>query len=673
VHDLSFLYELFVVFLSAIIVVLIFHRLKLPHIIGFLFCGVAVGPYGLNLITRFEDIDVLAEIGVVLLLFTIGLELSLAELRRIKRYVLLGGSLQVLGTAGFAFIAAVLFGMSIPRAIFLSQIFALSSTAIVLSVLANRGEVDTSHGRIILGILLFQDLCVVPMMLITPLLGGGRDFQILPIVLSFGKALLLIGLVLLLAVFIVPRLLGVIVRARLREILVLGVVIICIGTAWLTSYLGLSLALGAFIAGLAISESPYSHQVFAEILPFKDVFNSLFFISIGMLLNLQFLGNHLRLVLLLVVGTLLAKTILGGLAVKILSGSTRLALLAGLAISQIGEFSFVLAKFGLQFQLLDANLYQGFLATTVLTMMATPWLMSTAPRLARRVPERLDNKLAKQQLPTASHNLAALRDHTIIVGFGLNGRYLARVLRESSIPYCVLELNPKTVRAAQKEGEPICFGDASRLEILRLVNFFEARILVITAADLPMARRIISVARQNHPNLYIIARTKFASTVEELYQLDANQVIAEEFETATEIFARVLAEYDLPRNVIQAYIETIRREGSPMLRSPGLRQPVLPPASMEKLRQLLAGSIVENFMLLDNSPALGKTLAQLDLRKRTGATIISIVRRNQAIPNPPADFVLAPGDLLVMMGSHRALENVAELLSAGHDVDGPVF
>lgn len=661
-HDFSLLYDLFVVFFSSTLVVLIFHRLKLPHIVGFLVCGIIVGPHGFNLIARLEDIDVLAEIGVVLLLFTIGLEFSLAELRRIKRDVLFGGSLQVIGSAGFAFLVAKLFGMSVPRAIFLSQIFALSSTAIVLSVLASRGEMDTSHGRMTLGILLFQDLCVVPMMLITPLLSGDTGFRIFPIALSLGKAVFLIGVVLLLAVFVVPKLLAVIVNARLREILILGVVVICIGTAWLTSWLGLSLALGAFIAGLAISESPYSHQVFAEILPLKDVFNSLFFISVGMLLDLRFLGNHFLLLLLLVLGTLLVKTIFGGLTVKFLSGSTRLALLVGLAISQVGEFSFVLAKFGLRFQLLNTDVYQGFLATTVLTMMATPLLMTVAPHLAQRVPERLDSTLAREQQKAPSNHFAALRDHAIIVGFGLNGQYLARVLKDSSIPYCILELNPQTVRDAQKEGEPICFGDATRLEILRLVNIAEARILVITADDIAIARRIVSVARISHKNLYIIVRAKFAAHVEELYQLGANQVIAEEFETATEIFARVLAEYELPRHVIETYIEKIRREGTPMLRPSGFRKPALPPTSLEKLRQLLAGNVIENFLLLENSSAVGKTLAQLDLRNRTGATIIAVLRDNQSSANPAADFVLQQGDLLVIMGTHRELESVGELL-----------
>jgi CPA2 family monovalent cation:H+ antiporter-2 len=663
VQDFSLLKDLFVVFFSAILVVLIFHRLNLPHLVGFLVCGVIVGPHGINIITRVEDIDVLAEIGVVLLLFTIGLELSLADLKRMRRYVLLGGSLQVISTAGLAFLVARLFGTPAPLAIFLGLLVVHSSTTITMSVLAGRQEVDSLHARLILGISLFQDLCAVPMMLITPMLAANAGLDILPIVLSLGKALLLIGLVLLLAMFIVPKLLHVLFNVRVREILILGVVIICIGTAWLTSSLGLSLALGAFIAGLAISESPYSHQVFAEILPFKDVFNSLFFISVGMLLDLRFLGNHFLLLSLVVLGVLFIKAVLGGLTVKLISGSTRLGLLVGLAISQVGEFAFVLAKFSLPFQILDVNLYQGFLATTVLTMMATPLLMAAAPRLAQRVPDRFDSPLPHAQPQAPNLTAAALHDHTIIVGFGLNGRYLARVLKESSIPYCILELNPQTVREAQKAGEPIGFGDASRLEILRLVNSSAARVLVITVDDISIGRRIVAVAHQNHPRLYLIVRTKFAAHVEELYQLGANLVIAEEFETATEIFGHVLAEYDLPRNVIDAYIETIRREGSAMI-----RRPKLLPASLERLRQLLAGNIVDNFLLLENSPAVGKSLAQLDLRNKTGASVIAIVRDHQTLTNPAADFVLAANDLLVVMATHRGLENVAAMLAGNAEL-----
>ena len=657
-HDLTLLYELFVVFLSATIVVLGLRRLRVPHIVSFLLCGVAIGPYGFNLITHAGDIEVLAEIGVILLLFTIGLEFSLTELRRIKRYVLLGGSLQVICTGAVAFFVARYFHIGIVQAIFLSQIFALSSTAIVLSVLVARREMDTSHGRIILGILLFQDLCVVPMMLITPLLGAPGDFQTVPVLLSLGKAIVLIAMTLLLAIFVVPKLLEVLVRSKSREILVLGVIVICIGTAWLTSILGLSLALGAFIAGLAISESPYSHQVVAEILPLKDVFNSLFFVSIGMLLNLQFVANNFFVIMLLVLGVVLVKAIVSGLTVKIVSGSTRLAILVGLAIAQIGEFSFVLAKFGMEFQLLEAQMYQGFLSVTVLTMLLTPLLISVAPAIANRVPAPLDTHLGKRLPKTGGSHALTQQDHTIIIGFGPNGRYLARVLKESSIPYCILELNPRTVRMAQKDGEPIYYGDASRLEILQRVNFESARTLVITMAEIPIARRIVSVVRGNHPELYIVVRTKHAASAEELYQLGADRVIAEEFEAATEIFAHVLGKYGLPRNAIEAYIETIRREGARVLTPSRLST-----TSLEKMQHLLAETIVENFLLLEDSPAAGKTLSQIDLRNKTGSSIIAIVRNNKSTVNPPANFVLAPGDLLVLMGSHPGLNEVIPLLA----------
>jgi len=659
VHDFSLLYDLFIIFLSATFVVLLFQRLKVPHIIGFLLCGVALGPHGFNLITRLDDIDTLAEIGVVLLLFTIGIELSLAELKRMRRYVLLGGFLQVASTAGVAFLITTLLGVDTPLAIFIGLLAVHSSTTITMNVLAGRQEADTPHARIILGISLFQDLCTVPMMLVTPMLAASEGVRLLPIAVSLGKASLLIAIVLLFAIVVVPRMLSVIVNSRLREILIMGIVVICIGTAWLTSSLGLSLALGAFIAGLAISESPYSHQALAEILPFKDVFISLFFISVGMLLDLYFFADHVILLLLIVATTLIAKSALGGAVVRFLSGSTRLALLVGLAISQVGEFSFVLAKVGLNYQVLDAGLYQGFLSVTVVTMLATPLLMNLAPRLAKLVPDRFDNSLTTEQQEIGGSRLAALRDHTIIVGFGLNGRYLAHVLKSSSIPYCILELNPHTVRDAGHEGEPICFGDASRLEILRMVNLAAARILVITADDLATSRRIVSIARQNQQELYIIVRTKFASNARDLYQLGANHVIAEEFETATEIFAHVLAEYDLPRYLIERHVETMRRNGAPML-----RKPEFAPASLQRLRQLFADNSVENFLLMEKSPAIGKSLAQLDLRNRTGATIIAVVRNDQSHANPPADFVLSADDLVVAMGTHRELENVEKMLAA---------
>ncbi|MCA9740995.1 MAG: cation:proton antiporter [Deferribacteres bacterium] len=658
-HEINILYELFIIFSCATVVVLIFHRLKVPHIVGFLVCGIAVGPFGLDVITQHDDINVLAEIGVALLLFTIGMEFSLSELRRIKRDVLLGGALQVVVTGLAAAGIAIGFGLPLPQAIFLSMLFALSSTAIVLSVLATKGEIDTPRGRLILGILLFQDLCIVPMVLITPLLGASGGIELLPLLWSLAKALGLVAGVLLLSLFLVPRLLEMVVRVRLREIMVLGVVVIAIGIAWTTSLFGVSLALGAFIAGLAISESPYSHQVTAEILPFKDIFNSLFFVTIGMLLDLRFLLQNIWIVGILVLATLILKALIAGVTTRIHSGSFKLAIAVGFGIAQIGEFSFVLAKLGQGHALISAPQYQAFLAVAVLTMLVTPFMMQAGNALSKKAPESLPSKIQKQQRETQSQR-DKLTNHTVIVGFGLNGRYLARVLKESHIPYVILELNPQTVREAVQNGEPIYFGDASRQEILEHASLRTARALVSTFADASVARKILAAARQLCPNLFIILRTKFAASSEQLYDLGADLVIAEEFETATEIFARVLAEYGLPRSVIQAYTDAIRREGTPLL-----QQTALSSNSLEKLGELLAGSIVENFLVLESMPVVGQSLVQLDLRKRTGATVIAIVRDSQPISNPGGEIELTAGDLLVVMGAHRSLDAVQKLLAGG--------
>lgn len=655
-HEIHILYELFLVFLTATAAVLVFHRLKIPYIVAFLVAGVIVGPFGFDIFTSTEDINVLAEIGVGLLLFTIGLEFSLTELQRIQRDVLLGGSMQVFVSLAAGTGVALSFGMPFHKALFLGQLIALSSTAIVLSLLAGRGEIDSPHGRMILGILLFQDLCVVPMMLITPLLGAQTGLKLIPILLSFGKALLLIAVLLVLAIFIVPRLLEIIVRVRLREVLVLGVVVIATGVAWSTSQLGLSLALGAFIAGLAISESPYSHQVTAEILPLKDVFNSLFFISIGMLLDVRFLLEHVGVLAAVVAATIVGKAVLASATTRFLSGSNALALITGVSVAQIGEFSFVLAKLGQEHELINPLLYQGFLVVAVVSMMLTPFSISGAHLVARRLPRSLAGKLRRQQ--EGGKERTDLHDHTIIVGFGLNGRYLARVLRESEIRYAVLEMNPQTVREARQSGEPIFFGDASRLELLRYVQIEKARILVITFADAALARRIIPVAKQANPGLSIIVRTKFAASVNELYLLGASMVIAEEFETVTEIFAHVLAGYNLPRSVIDSYVATIRREGPPMFRKAGM-----PLAAIEKLSVLLAECIVDNFLVFEGSPVVGRSLAELDFRRQTGTTVIAVVRNKTSLAPPPPELELAAGDLLVMMGNHKALDRVQDFVA----------
>ncbi|MEK6684633.1 MAG: cation:proton antiporter [Nitrospirota bacterium] len=577
----EFVRDLVVIFGLSVAVVLVFHRLRLPSIVGFLIVGGLVGPYGLNLIDDLERVEVLAEVGVVLLLFTIGLEFSLARLARIRTFAIGGGALQVgLTIVLTAFVGFFLFRTSFPSAVFWGFLVALSSTAIVLKILLERGELDSPHGRLALAILIFQDLIVVPMMMVLPLLSGNLREGSVDILVTLARSLALIGAVLVASRWLVPRVLALVVRARSRELFVITVLLICAGIAWLAEESGLSLALGAFIAGLVISESEYSHQALADIMPFRDSFNSLFFVSIGMLLDVRLFIDALPLVLLLTAVVLMIKgAVVAGVTLA-MGYPVRVAILVGLYLPQVGEFSFVLAQAGQDVGLLTQPGYQFFLGFSILTMIAAPFLIQIGPRLSRRVESlgRLAGWRRRRRSIDVSPDAPVLQGHVIIAGYGLNGRNLARVLREGSIPYVILDLHGEAVRRGRAHGEPLFFGDVTQSEVLRQLRIKDARVLVLAVSDPFAVRRAIQVARQANPHIHIVVRTRYVKEVDDLLRLGANEVVPEEFETSLEIFDRVLRQYDVPQQQIAEKQEEIRREGYALLRradadSPGRERP----------------------------------------------------------------------------------------------------
>src|SRR5687768_9571803 len=369
--ELTVLRDLLVLFGLGVAVVVLFHRFRIPPIVGFLITGVVCGPYGFGLIRGVHQVEALAEIGVVLLLFTVGIEFSIQQLMRIRRFLVLGGGMQMGVTMLATTLLARAFALAWPVSIFLGMLVALSSTAIVLRLLADRGEMATPAARAALAILIFQDLCIVPLVLMTPYLGGtgGEPATML---LVAAKALLFLLAALVAARYVVPRLLRLVVDTRKREVFLLTIVLLCLGTAWASSRIGLSLALGAFIAGLIISDSEYSHQALGEMLPLREVFNSLFFVSMGMLFDVRTLIAHPVVILIALAATITLKAGVTIGAASFLGLSLRTAVVTALAIAQIGEFSFVLSKVGLAAGLLDAELYQLFLAVAVGTMALTP-------------------------------------------------------------------------------------------------------------------------------------------------------------------------------------------------------------------------------------------------------------------------------------------------------------
>ena len=657
--EIDFLQELLIVLAVTISIVYLFQKIRVPAIVGFLLAGVIIGPGGFGLIQNVHQVEMLADIGVALLLFTIGVEFSLENILSMQRRIIWAGMLQVFLTILAVWIIAVAFGIAPNVGVFYGFLVTMSSTAIVLRNYNDRGEVNAIHGRLASGTLLFQDLCIVPMMLLVPVLSNTGQGTVLDIVWAVVKSLLALFIIVWTARKLVPRLLHEVALVRNREIFILFVVLVCLGTAWLASMTGLSLALGALIAGLVISESELSHQVIADVLPLRDCFSGIFFISIGMLLDPAILSHDWVTTtgeLLLMVGI---KTLVVTVIFWWLYSSLRVGILLGLSLAQIGEFSFILAKAGISQKLLSAAEEQTFLAASILSMIATPFLIQAAPAIAQRLTggtPRLPEDGAKDRGPASADG------HVIIVGYGLNGQNLARVLRESGIPYRVLELSPELVRAGKIAGEAIDFGDGTRPDILLQAGIQRARVMVIAISDPIATAHTVSQARRLRADVKIVVRTRYVAEIERLYSLGANEVIPEEFETSVEIFARVLHEYHVPRNVIALQVDLIRKEHYGTLR--GLR---LAGKQLDELSHFLIGATTDVFSVLDDSPVVGQSLRQINLRERTGATVIAVVRDGKPIHQVGPEFVLQAGDLLVVLGAHKALDDAAQLISPRPD------
>ncbi len=558
----QFVFDAAVVLGVSVAVVLASHRVRIPAVVGLLLAGVLVGPSGLALVPDVHEVELFAEIGVIFLLFSIGLELSFERLGELRRAFLVGGSLQcgltIAATAGLAMVA----GLAPNRAVFVGFLVALSSTAIVLKLYGDRRETTTPQGKVITGILLFQDILIVPMIVLTPVLAGAAAASPALIAGRLLLALLAVAAVFVVARRLMPPLLDAVARTRVRELGVLSAVLACLGMAALTAVLGFSLALGAFLAGIIISESEFSHQVVADTAPLRDLFTSIFFVSIGMLVDLHFAAGHIPMLLGLAGGVVLLKSLITGSAVVVLRFPARIAVIVALGLAQVGEFSFVLLEVGREHGMTGELLYQGFMGAAVLTMLLTPALIVVAPRLIRRAG---GGTAAADEGSTAAPEL---EDHVVVVGFGPAGQTLARVLRGVAIPYRVVELNGDTVRRARSAGEPILYGDSSRREIQLHAGVPRARAVVFVISDIEAVRRSIRLARELNPRVYLVVRTRMQSQIEELTRCGADEVVAEEFETSLEVLVRVLGHSRVPPEVIAAETQRLRDEGYRRLREP---------------------------------------------------------------------------------------------------------
>lgn len=650
------LQDIEILFGLALITVILFRRLMFPSIVSFMATGILAGPHALGFIKNSHQVEQMAEIGVVLLLFTIGIELSLKELMRIRHLVLLGGGLQVLVTILVVAAVAMLGGFPANQSVFFGFLVALSSTAILMKLLIDSGQADTPHGKMAMGILIFQDLCIVPLMLLTPLLAGGGD-GIREIVLIGAKAAAVVVMAHYGARLLVPWIFKQVIRTRSRELFILTIIFIGLGTAWLTALAGLSLALGAFIAGLAISESEYSHQALGDIIPFREAFMSLFFISVGMLLDPAILVKHPLLIACLVAAILLIKTLVTSGAGMALGVPTRITVITALSLAQIGEFSFVLSQSGVKLGILTPDMYQIFLAASIATMGLTPLCLGCAPPVAERISALLPRRWSRGRGVLASHGRpVATSDHVIIVGYGVNGRNLSRVLKNQKIQHLVIETNPFTVRNEARKGHKINFGDASKPEVLEHAQVSKARILVVAISDAAASRRVAGMARQMNPSLHIIVRTRYVLEVEPLFKLGVNEVVPEEFETSVEIFARVLKNYLVPQHDIDRCIAEVRSDGYDMLRSLSRRH-----SHAMGISGYLSGAEIGTFRVQEGSQLEARSLREGTIRNMSGATVLVIKRGDEVVPNPDPVWELRRDDLVLLLGTAEQLAAAGRL------------
>lgn len=656
----QFLTETVALIVAAAAIAYVCFRLKLVPIVGFLIAGVMIGPNALGLVRDQTLVDATAEIGVILLLFTIGIEFSLEKLASIKRLIFGGGSMQVGLTIVAVTALMMAFGVGFGAAVFTGMLVALSSTAIVLKLLSDRGETNTERGQTGIGLLIFQDLAIVVMVMIVPVLAGG-DSSGADIFLALAKAGAIIAVVLVVARRVMPWILETVARTCSTELFLLTVIAICFGTAYLTSLAGVSLSLGAFLAGLMVSESRFAQHALSETLPLQILFSATFFVSVGMMLNVSFLVMNLPIVIAAIAVVLVIKLATTWVTIRALSYATPIATASAFTLAQIGEFSFVLERAGREVGLFPAGDSvagsQVFIATTVVLMIATPGLMSIGGSLSTRsrhaeTVEEIDESNANELEPLE------LEDHVIVAGYGRAARSLVRILAGSGIPFIITTLSPDGSAEAESEGLPVIRGDASRAFLLSHINVERSKLMVIADDDPTVAHRITSVARGLNPAMRIVVRTRFSADAEHLIASGADDVISEEFESIVQLFGEVLREYRIDAAEIDRLEDLARRNGYSALTRANIK-------FVESEFACLPGEDCydsRTVTVRENVPAVGMTVGAFGER---GIKVAKITRDTEEIIDPLADVTFAVGDEVVIAGATAKFAETAWMFRRG--------
>jgi len=653
----SILKDIVIIFALSVFVNLIFTKIRVPTVVGYLVTGVVAGPHLTGLISSMHQIELMAEIGVVLLLFTIGMEFSLKHLLKIRRIVFVGGFLQVSITALLFLFISRFYQLGWEAGIFIGFLAALSSSAIVLKMLQERSELSSNYGRTVLGILIFQDLMLVPLILAANMLGKENpDFSSELIIMSV-KVVVIIAFVYIGNKWLIPKLLHVIALTKSQELFMMSIFLICLAIALFTFKMGMSLAFGAFLAGLMVSESEYSHNAFGNMVTFKDTFTSFFFVSIGMLLDLSFIADNLSLVLFTVLLVIGIKAMIAGGTGFILGHTFKGTVMVGIALSQVGEFSFILAKTGVDNKILSGFIYHLFLAVAVITMAVAPILIMLSPKISNllfRLP--LPKVLIKGLFPLKEMEIPNLSNHLVIIGKDASALKMASMAKEANIPCVSIIFDPVLAKERMMKGELTIYGDAINEPILYKAHTDIAAIVVISVGDLVPCMAIAEKIRKLNKSVYILARSKSTDHMKDLYKVGIDQVIPEKLEMALDMFTRVLSQFLVPQKEINKLISHLRNEFFGIFRDRDLKNK---PTPLHDILHIEISAIaVEKRSMVD-----GKTLAEINLRKNTGVTLLAIKRQNEIIEHPDSNFPLHTGDVAYLLGNPEQINHAGELFS----------
>lgn len=660
-EDFRLIVDLVTVLAAAAAGGLLAALLRQPILLGYLLAGMVVGPAGLGLIKELIQVETLAQFGVAFLLFALGVEFSFSELKKVKGISLGGGTLQILLTIGVTALASLFMGWvtSPAQGVFLGGILSLSSTAVVLKCLMERNETTTPHGQVMLGILVVQDLALGVMLAVLPALDKPAE----EIGLAIGWALLQTGIIALGAVvagiWVIPRLLRLLARTESRELFLLGIVALCLGIALLTEHLGLSIEMGAFVAGLMISEVEYADQTLTYVEPLRDIFASLFFAAIGMLIDPVFLWNNLELILGLVAMVFVGKFLIVTPLVMLFRYPLKTALITGLGLAQIGEFSFVLASEGQALGLVSRRVYLLILGTTAVTLVLTPFVLRLVPRLfalAESLPW-LKDYLEKTDVPIAVSEDLPLRDHVVVCGYGRIGRNIVQLLRDHNYPVLVIDQSEQRIQEVREANIPYIYGNAASLHVLEKAGVETAKGMAVALPDAMSTRLCIKRALELTPDLDVVVRATQDKDIELLYQLGAREVVQPEFEASLELSSHLLTGIGLPLPIIQREMQQIRNSHYLELRS---ERP-----SYQVSRELKEATQDMNnrwFTLPEQSPLVGMTLEETDLRRLTGVSLMAIQRSDgEEIDYPDGKIPLQAGDRLLIVGETNEIAAFNEL------------